>query len=128
MKTEYSILILFVLISALCIWDIIYTNRSFDYMEKEGEEIYVYSMQNDVDYEALSLRLEKLHNYWNDTEGILCLIISRKDMQAVGEQLEFLCSASSLENKEEVIIHSRQFYFSIISLSQNTRLNIRNIL
>ena len=97
-------------------------------MDNESEQIYVYVMQSDVEFDELELQLDELNNYWQKTEDVLCLIINRNEMRDIGHQLQFLRASATLNDIDECIMYARQFYFSVKTLAENTKLRVQNIL
>lgn len=128
MKAVCPVIVLASLVLALCIWDLIYINNAFEFMENESEQIYVYVMQSDVEFDELELQLDELNDYWQKTEDVLCLIINRNEMRDIGHQLQFLRASATLNDIDECIMYARQFYFSVKTLAENTKLRVQNIL
>lgn len=131
MKNTISIVIIFLLINALCIWDIIFVNKTLEYMHSQTHEIFDFVVYNDIsdaeNYESIRAQVVALEKYWSSKENTLCLVISRKDMQPVADHLEYLRSAIILHNQEDAITHARLLHANVKTLDKITEFRLDNI-
>ena len=58
---------------------------------------------------------------------MLCLSISRKDMQPISDYLQYLNSAIINENQEDAITYSLLLDYNIKGLTQSTGISILNL-
>ena len=68
MKNSISIIIIFLLINALCIWDIIFVNNTLEYMHTQTHDIFDFVVYNDIsdseNYETIRSQVVALEKYW----------------------------------------------------------------
>ena len=128
MKVWIPMLILFLSVTALCVWDSIYSEKVFDHMQIESEEIYVQTLTTPITDENLSTRIENLNNYWTEKMDILCISIYRKDLQVISDYLQYLCSSITNNSQEDAITYSRLLKYNVVGLNQSTGAHFINLL
>jgi len=128
MKQLIAIIILNILVNVLCIWDFSYTNKVFDHMKKESNEIYNSLLVEDVDDEFLSNKILNLKKYWTKKMDILAISISRKDLQPISDHLQFLDSSITNKDQETAVTYSLLLKYNIEGLEEITDFNLINIL
>ena len=127
MKVYLSIIILFLAVTALCIWDGIYTQKVFEKLELDSEKIYISLQTNQITDPEIQNDIIDLNEYWTEQMDILCISISRKDLQPISDYLQYLCSSIINENQEDALTYSRLLNYNIIGLNQTTGINILNL-
>ncbi|MDD4350838.1 MAG: DUF4363 family protein [Clostridia bacterium] len=131
MKNSISIIIIFLLINALCIWDIIFVNNTLEYMHTQTHDIFDFVVYNDIsdseNYETIRSQVVALEKYWESKENALCLVISRKDMQPITDHLQYLRSAIILHSQEDAITHSRLLHANVKTVDKITEFRLDNI-
>ena len=128
MKTYISIIILFIAVISLGIWDGIHTKKVFDYMESESSAIYTILLTTEISDENVKSKIDNLNDYWTKEMDILCISISRKDLQSISDYLQYLYSASINNNQEDAITYSRLLNYNLTGLNQITGTDFLNII
>ena len=120
-------LIIFVSVIGLCLWDNVHTSRIFEHMESES--LSIYSQLEDTNQTTnLLIRAENLNNYWTKEMDILCISISRKDLQPVSDYLQYLCTSLKLNDFDNALIYSRLLHYNIEGLMQANGIEMLNLL
>ena len=128
MKVWISMLILFLSVSGLCIWDGIYTQKVFSKLENDSKEIHDALLTTSIKNLDIQNSIYELNDYWTEKMDILCISISRKDLQPVSDFLQYLCASIINENQEDAITYSLLLNYNIIGLNQSTGTNFMNLL
>lgn len=122
-------LILFIAVTGLCIWDEVYTSKTLTHMEKESEYIYSSLLNSDISTDKdLQNKIINLNDYWTDHMDILSISISRKDMQPISDYLQYLHSSIINQNQEDAITYSRLLYYNASGLNEISSISIVNFL
>ena len=127
MKIWIPIIILFVAVTGLCVWDSIHTQQIFNHMESESLNIYS-SLQAGENSEELAQKAEKLNHYWTKEMDILCISISRKDLQPVSDYLQYVCSSLALDDTENATTYARLLHYNVEGLKQKNGIDMLNLL
>ena len=90
MKNIIAVTILTIVVNALCLWDVINTKNVFKYMQQESSAIYQSLLVEDITDPSLASSIENLDKYWTKQMDILCISISRKDLQPISDHIQFL--------------------------------------
>jgi len=128
MKVWLPILILFLSVTGLCVWDGIHTTQTFKKLRDESTEIYETLLITDISEDELQQKIFNFNDYWTKKMDILIVSISRKDLQPVSDYLQYLYSAAINENQEEAITYSRLIHYNIIGLEESYGINLINLL
>ena len=129
MKIWIPMLILFFAVSGLCVWDQIHTNRVLDHIEKESEYIYSSLLDSDIATDTvLQDKIIKLNHYWTDKMDILCISLSRKDLQPISDYLQYLHSSIINKNQEDAITYSRLLFYNASGLNEINGISLVNFL
>ena len=128
MKVWISMLILFLSVTGLCIWDGIYTQKVFSKLENDSKEIHDALLTTSIKNLDIQNSIYELNDYWTEKMDILCISISRKDLQPVSDFLQYLCASIINENQEDAITYSLLLNYNIIGLNQSTGTNFMNLL
>lgn len=128
MKQIIAITILSLVVNALCLWDFIYTNKVFSHMEKESSAIYSSLLSTPITDDELSSKILNLKDYWTDHMDILAISISRKDLQPISDQLQFLDSSITNNDQETAITYALMLKYNIEGLSEVVGINVTNLL
>ncbi len=128
MKTWIPILILLIAVVGLCVWDGVHTDRVFEKLENDSMEIYETVLTTDITDENLQEQIKNLDDYWTKKMDILCISISRKDLQTISDYLQYLYSAMINENQEDAITYSRILTYNIKGLNQTNGIDMLNLL
>ncbi len=127
MKVWIPILILFLAVTGLCIWDGIYTQKVFEKLENDSEKIYETLLTTEITDPKIQNDIINLNEYWTEKMDILCISISRKDLQPISDYLQYLCSSIINESQEDAVTYSRLLNYNIVGLNQTTGINILNL-
>lgn len=128
MKIWIPMTVIFLSITALCVWDGILTNSIFDTMEQESLSIYNSVVEGDISNEQIKNKINSLNEYWTEKMDTLCISISRKDLQPISDYLQYLYSSTLNENQEDAITYSRLLHYNIEGLKESTGINFINFL
>ena len=128
MKIWLPILILFISVISLCVWDTANTNQIFKTIEEKSDYIYTNLKTKNITDEKIQTEILELNNYWTEKMDTLCISISRKDLQPVSDYLQYLCSSITNENQEDAITYSRLLNYNIIGLKEMSGINLINLL
>lgn len=128
MKTWIPILILLIAVVGLCVWDGVHTDLVFEKLENDSMKIYETVLTTDITDENLQEQIKNLDDYWTKKMDILCISISRKDLQIISDYLQYLYSAMINENQEDAITYSRILTYNIKGLNQTNGIDMLNLL
>lgn len=128
MKLWVPILVLFIAVVSLCVWDTIHTNQVFNTLEEKSQFIYEKLQTNDVTEEHIKNEILDLNDYWTKKMDTLCISISRKDLQPVSDYMQYLCASIKNENQEDAVTYSRLLNYNIIGLKEATGVSWINLL
>ena len=128
MKLWIPMLVLFLSVLALCVWDTINTDKVFDNLVNKCEYINSSLQTTTITDENLKNEILTLNEYWTKKMDTLCISISRKDLQPISDYIQFLCSAIKNENQEDAITYSRLLNYNIIGLKENNGVSWINLL
>ena len=126
MKSFIAVTILTIAVNALCIWDVWHTKQVFKHMNKESSAIHYELLNNDITSPELANRITELDKYWTKKMDILCISISRKDLQPVSDHLQFL--KSSIDNHETAITYPLLLKYNVEGLKEISGFSFVNIL
>ena len=128
MKLWISMLILFLSVTGVTIWDSIHTSTVLNKMQDETSKIYTLLTTNDLEHIILSDDVESLNDYWTKKMDILSISISRKDLQPISDYLQYLCAAVFNKNQEEAITYSRLLSYNVEGLKESNQISHINLL
>ncbi len=128
MKMWIPMIILFIAVTTLCVWDGIHTQNVFDKLEKDSTEIYNSVLTTEIENKDLQNKIFNLNTYWTKEMDMLCISISRKDLQPVSDYLQYLCSACINRSKEDAVTYSRLLCYNLKGLNQSTGIDMLNLL
>lgn len=128
MKQFISILIITIIVNILCVWDLCFTQDVFKYMKSESEEIYEAVLTTPITDEKVSSKILELKDYWTDKMNVLVISISRKDLQPVSDQLNFLDSAITNNDQESAITYALHLKYNLEGLHETVGFSLSNLL
>lgn len=128
MKTFIAVTILTILVNALCIWDVWHTNKVFKHMNNESSAIHQALLVEDVTDHTLAKRIEDLDKYWTKKMDVLCISISRKDLQPVSDHIQFLKSSIDNDDQETAVTYSLLLKYNVEGLKEISGFSLVNIL
>ncbi len=128
MKTWISMLIIFLLVATLCVWDGIYTDQTLSQMEEKANYIYEQLQVIDITNQDIQDEIANTNNFWTKKMDTLCISISRKDLQPVSDYLQYLIASIENENQEDAVTYSRILYYNTVGLKQSYGINFINLL
>ena len=128
MKNFIAITILTILVNALCIWDVWNTEKIFKYMNRESSAIHEALLVEDITDPQLASRIEELDKYWTKKMDVLCISISRKDLQPVSDHIQFLKSSISNNDQETAVTYSLLLKYNVEGLKEISGFSLINIL
>lgn len=128
MKVLIPMIILFLSTTGLIVWDGIFTQKTFDYLENESNSIYEKVLTTDISDEDLQKRIFDLNDYWTEKMDILSVSISRKDMQPISDYLQYLCSSIINNSQEDAVTYSRLLHYNAEGLQEVTGIDSLNLL
>ena len=128
MKVLIPMIILFLSTTGLIVWDGIFTQKTFDYLENESNSIYEKVLTSDISDEDLQKRIFDLNDYWTEKMDILSVSISRKDMQPISDYLQYLCASIINNSQEDAVTYSRLLHYNAEGLQEVTGIDSLNLL
>lgn len=128
MKQFISILIITIIVNILCVWDLCFTQDVFKYMKSESEEIYEAVLTTPITDEKVSAKILELKDYWTDKMNVLVISISRKDLQPISDQLNFLDSAITNNDQESAITYALHLKYNLEGLHETVGFSLANLL
>ena len=128
MKSFIAVTILTILVNALCIWDVWHTEKVFKYMNKESSAIHQSLLVDDITDPIIASRINNLDKYWTKKMDILCISISRKDLQPVSDHIQFLKSSVSNNDQETAVTYSLLLKYNVEGLKEISGFSLVNIL
>ncbi len=128
MKQFFSILLITIIVNILCIWDLIFTQDVFKYMKSESEKIYEAVLTTPITDESVSTKILDLKEYWTDKMNVLVISISRKDLQPISDQLNFLDSAITNNDQESAITYALHLKYNLEGLHETVGFSLSNLL
>lgn len=128
MKLWIPMLILFLSVISLCVWDTAHTNIVFNNLIDKSNHIYSSLQVKSINDETLANEIISLNDYWTEKMDTLCVSISRKDLQPISDYLQYLCSSIKNENQEDAITYSRLLNYNIIGLKETNGVSWINLL
>lgn len=128
MKQFVAITILSIIVNVLCIWDFFFTKDVFKHMKSQSSEIYYSLLDTPVTDKDLSNQILDLKDYWTDKMNTLVISISRKDLQPISDQLQFLDSAITNNDQESAITYALLLKYNIEGLHEMSGVSFVNLL
>ena len=128
MKLWIPMLTLLLAVTGLCIVDGIHTTKVFNKLEQDSQAIYEILLDTEISDPNISQKIWELNDYWTKKMDMLCISISRKDLQPVSDYLQYLCASTINSNQEDAVTYSRLLNYNIIGLKQSTGLSMLNLL
>lgn len=121
-------LILFLSVTTLCIWEAVNTSKVFENSIDKSEQIYNSLLSSNIKNEQIKNDIHELNEYWTKKMDTLVISISRKDLQPVSDYLQYLYTSTINNNQEEAITYSRLLHYNLIGLKESTGISIVNLL
>lgn len=128
MKSFIAVTVLTIAVNALCIWDVWHTEKVFKHMNKESAAIHYALLEDEVTSPELAARIVELDKYWTKKMDILCIAISRKDLQPVSDHLQFLKSSIDNNDQETAITYSLLLKYNVEGLKEISGFSLVNVL
>lgn len=128
MKIWLPILLLALTVCGLCIFDGIYTTKTFSKLKNDSFKIYSALLVEDISDQNIKDSIVELNDFWTQKMDTLSVSISRKDLQPVSDYLQYLYAASINENQEEAITYSRLIYYNLTGLQETYGISAVNLL
>ena len=128
MKSFIAVTILTIAVNALCIWDVWHTEKVFKHMNKESNAIHYSLLEDEVTSPELAARIVELDKYWTKKMDILCISISRKDLQPISDHLQFLKSSIDNNDQETAVTYSLLLKYNVEGLKEISGFSFVNIL
>lgn len=128
MKSFIAVTVLTIIVNALCIWDVWHTQKVFKYMNNESSAIHQSLLSEDITDVALVERIDNIDKYWTKKMDILCVSISRKDLQSISDHIQFLKSSISNNDQETAVTYSLLLKYNVEGLREISGFSLVNIL
>lgn len=128
MKSFIAVTVLTIIVNALCIWDVWHTQKVFNHMNNESSAIHQLLLRDDITSPALAERINNLDRYWTKKMDVLCISISRKDLQPVSDHIQFLKSSISNDDQETAVTYSLLLKYNVEGLKEISGFSVVNIL
>ena len=128
MKSFIAVTILTILVNGLCLWDVWHTKRVFKHMNQESAAIHQALLVEDITDPSLAERIQQLDKYWTKKMDVLCISISRKDLQPVSDHIQFLKSSIDNDDQETAVTYSLLLKYNVEGLKEISGFSFVNIL
>jgi len=128
MKVWFPILILFLSVFSFCLWDGIYTTKTFNKLNISSAEIYNTLLTTDITNEELKQKIFNLNDFWTRKMDTLSVSISRKDLQPISDYLQYLYASAITDNQEDAVTYSRLIYYNLTGLKETYGISLLNLL
>lgn len=128
MKWWIPMLLILFAVAGICIWDGIHTHQVFAHMESESNAIYKDLLSTEITDENMQKRIKDLNEFWTKEMDMLCISISRKDLQPISDYLQYLSASIINESQEDAITYSRLLNYNVIGLKQSNGFEMLNLL
>ena len=128
MKSFIAVTVLTIIANVLCIWDVWHTEKVFKYMNNESSAIHQALLVEEITDPHLATRIENLDKYWTKKMDILCISISRKDLQPISDYIQFLKSSISNDDQETAITYSLLLKYNVEGLKEISGFSLVNVL
>lgn len=128
MKIWIPMLILLLTVAGLCIVDSVHTTQVFTRLHDDAEEIYNMLLVGNITNDDITDKIWEVNDYWTKEMDMLCISISRKDLQPISDYLQYLCASTINDSQEDAITYSRLLHYNIVGLKQTTGLDLLNLL
>lgn len=128
MKSFIAVTILTIAVNVLCIWDVYNTKQVFKHMNRESNAIHYALLDEDITSPELANRITELDKYWTEKMDILCISISRKDLQPVSDHIQFLKSSVENNDQETAVTYSLLLKYNVEGLKEISGFSLINIL
>lgn len=128
MKSFIAVTILTIIVNALCIWDVWHTQKVFNHMNNESNAIHQLLLSEDITTPALAERINNIDKYWTKKMDLLCISVSRKDLQPVSDHIQFLKSSISNNDQETAVTYSLLLKYNVEGLKEISGFSLVNIL
>ena len=128
MKSFIAVTVLTIIVNALCIWDIWHTEKVFKYMNNESSAIHQALLVDNVTNPEVVTKIENLDKYWTKKMDVLCISISRKDLQPISDYIQFLKSSIFNDDQETAVTYSLLLKYNVEGLKEISGFSLVNIL
>lgn len=128
MKSFIAVTILTIVVNMLCIWDVWHTQKVFKHMNSESSAIHQLLLTEDITDPSLAKRINDIDEYWTKKMDVLCISISRKDLQPVSDHIQFLKSSISNNDQETAVTYSLLLKYNVEGLKEISGFSLVNIL
>ena len=128
MKSFIAVTILTLIVNALCVWDVWHTEKVFKHMNDESSAIHQLLLTEDITDPTLAERINAIDKYWTKKMDLLCISISRKDLQPVSDHIQFLKSSISNNDQETAVTYSLLLKYNVEGLKEISGFSLVNIL
>ena len=127
MKQFFSILIITIIVNALCIWDLCFTQDVFKTMKKESDQIYEALLTTPISDRDVGKKIIELKEYWTDKMNVLVVSISRKDLQPISDYLNYLDSAITNNDQDSAVTYALHLKYNVEGLHETVGFSFSNL-
>ena len=129
-----SVIVLFLSLIALAVFEQIYIKKTYDFMKTETKILVQRVMETpDLDDETViaddvKMRAERLNNYWQAREHKLCTLIRHVDLSYISDALIYAKNFIEFDNKEESMAGLARLTYLLDTYSKMYGFNGANII
>ena len=129
-----SVIVLFLSLIALAVFEQIYIKKTYDFMKTETKILVQRVMETpDLDDETViaddvKMRAERLNNYWQAREHKLCTLIRHVDLSYISDALIYAKNFIDFDNKEESMAGLARLTYLLDTYSKMYGFNGANII
>jgi len=95
-KKFWAILVLVIIVGALATFEQVYLDRAIETMQSEVATLT--ELLDDENLEQSKQKTQKIINFWQKKETIICLFVDYRDIESIGKQADLV--KSHLENSD----------------------------
>ena len=123
------VIILFAMLALLVgtvVWEQVYIDNTVNKLQELSGDLYA-NLEQDNLTESKALANE-VHNYWNERQTIITLLVDFRDIEQLGRQSSYIISYLDDEDFELARSECQQFIHLLENFGNMTRFDMHNIL
>lgn len=123
------VIILFVMLAVLVgtvVWEQVYIDNTVSKLQNLSNDLYTnLEQENLTESKALA---NEVHNYWNDRQTVITLMLDFRDIEQIGRQSSYIISYLDDEDFELARSECQQFIHLLENFGNMTHFDIHNVL
>ena len=123
------VIILFAMLALLVgtvVWEQVYIDNTVNKLQELSGDLYAnLEQENLTESKALA---NEVHNYWNERQTIITLLVDFRDIEQLGRQSSYIISYLDDEDFELARSECQQFIHLLENFVNMTRFDMHNVL